>query len=536
MPHLSDRQITLLLILYVLGIAAWLLVNEVRVTLEDGFYYFGVAKHLAQGDGSTFDGFNPTNGYHPLWLLSLTPLFWIASTAWAALILGIILQALLMAGSVALLYHTVRLQAGQLAALLAALLWVLFTYPVGLGGLEFSLHALSVLAIAYIYLRWFEALPEQSYLYLVLGVVLSFTFLARLDTILLSSIIILWLCWAECKPRLWPAAIRRLLALGLPVTGVCLLYLGANLYLFGHLLPVSGVVKQHWSAYLLNQDPLYLKYGWFVAKLYHLTWPLRHLDQLYMFPLLLGSLGLTVLWLIGAFGPDRAGWRMGLAQTLKRYTPFILFGLLNFLSYVLLYHDYLSFPGWYFVIQPWLTAILLALFSDGIWQRWGRKSNRLALRWGVLAGLIGLGAGLFLYTVWSLEQWRIDDQQDTPPQPLYDAAAWARENLPADTIIGAWNAGAIGYLSERRVINLDGLINSWDYYQVERYDLCHYWQEMGVTYLVDIFDQRATPNQAVAPEPSYTYYARCANQLELVWADSRHQASWWRLQVYRIKP
>ena len=86
------------------------------------------------------------------------------------------------------------------------------------------------------------------------------------------------------------------------------------------------------------------------------------------------------------------------------------------------------------------------------------------------------------------------------------------------------------------MINLDGLINSWDYYQVERYDLCRYWQEMGVTYLVDIFDQRAAPNQAVAPEPSYTYYARCANQLELVWVDSRHQASWWRLQVYRIKP
>ena len=39
---------------------------------DDCFYYLKVAQNLATGHGSTFNGINPTNGYHPLWLVCLT--------------------------------------------------------------------------------------------------------------------------------------------------------------------------------------------------------------------------------------------------------------------------------------------------------------------------------------------------------------------------------------------------------------------------------------------------------------------------------
>ena len=42
---------------------------------DDAYYYFGVARNLAGGHGSTFDGINPTNGYHPLWCWILVPVF-----------------------------------------------------------------------------------------------------------------------------------------------------------------------------------------------------------------------------------------------------------------------------------------------------------------------------------------------------------------------------------------------------------------------------------------------------------------------------
>ena len=45
---------------------------------DDGFLYFQVARNLAAGHGFTFDGINPTNGFHPLWLLLITPIFALA--------------------------------------------------------------------------------------------------------------------------------------------------------------------------------------------------------------------------------------------------------------------------------------------------------------------------------------------------------------------------------------------------------------------------------------------------------------------------
>jgi len=537
--RLSDHWIALALVLYTLSITIWLLVNGVRVTLEDGFYYFKIAQNIAQGAGSTFDGFNLTNGYHPLWLFSLVPLFWLTSAPGTALALGIALQAVFMAATVVLLYYTARFSVGRFAASLAALLWVLLTYPVFLGGLEFSLHALGLLVTAYVYLRWFaKESPQQPLPYLVLGLLLSLAFLTRLDTILLAGIIGWVLAWRELKGGLALMGIQRLLALGLPVLLVCLVYGGANLFLFGYLFPVSSFVKRTWSAYLLTQDPLYLKYGWLTAKAYHLLWPLRHLNQLFPLSLALGTFGAGTLWLFGAWGPRDGSWRDWLNQILQPWQPFVWFSLLNFLSYVLLYHQYLSFPAWYYVIQPCLTALLVAAFMDKCGRELAQKAGPLLIRvrWLVLVGMIGVWCSVPLYTIWQLEQWRSGDYLGVSPQPLYDGAQWIRANLPADTVVGAWNAGAIGYLSERRVVNLDGLVNSWEYYQTERYDLCRYWQETGITYVVDLFDHRAEPNQAVVPEPTYLHYAQCADRLELIWLDQRYVTSWWRLEVYKIRP
>ena len=42
---------------------------------DDAYYYFKVAQNISEGHGSTFDGINPTNGYHPLWLWVCVPIF-----------------------------------------------------------------------------------------------------------------------------------------------------------------------------------------------------------------------------------------------------------------------------------------------------------------------------------------------------------------------------------------------------------------------------------------------------------------------------
>src|SRR5512133_3832947 len=47
-------------------------------TRDDAYYYFKVAQNISEGHGSTFDGINKTNGYHPLWMLICVPIFALA--------------------------------------------------------------------------------------------------------------------------------------------------------------------------------------------------------------------------------------------------------------------------------------------------------------------------------------------------------------------------------------------------------------------------------------------------------------------------
>ena len=43
------------------------------------------------------------------------------------------------------------------------------------------------------------------------------------------------------------------------------------------------------------------------------------------------------------------------------------------------------------------------------------------------------------------------------------SALWVRDNTPSGTAIGSWDAGVIGYFSDRPVVNLDGVVNSFEW-------------------------------------------------------------------------
>jgi hypothetical protein len=70
----------------------------------------------------------------------------------------------------------------------------------------------------------------------------------------------------------------------------------------------------------------------------------------------------------------------------------------------------------------------------------------------------------------------------------YDTAVWIAENSAPDTIYAAWNTGQLAFFSDRTFINLDGAINSVDYYErILRgpVPLADYLVENNVDFLVD---------------------------------------------------
>ena len=71
-------------------------------------------------------------------------------------------------------------------------------------------------------------------------------------------------------------------------------------------------------------------------------------------------------------------------------------------------------------------------------------------------------------------------------QNQLEAARWLEANTPPEARIGSFNAGILGYFSDRTVVNLDGVVNE-DAYRARRYGLTRpYVCEQEIRYLVDL--------------------------------------------------
>jgi hypothetical protein len=167
---------------------------------DDAYYYFKVAQNISEGQGSTFDGINPTNGYHPLWMLICVPIF-----AFARLDLILPLRILLVvmsglsAATAVLLYRLIgRIFSPPIGAL-AALYWV-FSFDVlnivYRPGLETGIAAFFVVLLIYkLYefeksWRTNEVSPKQI---VMLAVIATLAMFSRLDLVFVAATVGLWI-------------------------------------------------------------------------------------------------------------------------------------------------------------------------------------------------------------------------------------------------------------------------------------------------------------------------------------------------------
>jgi hypothetical protein len=510
---LLDRCVLLGLLLYALALSLWIIAGGLHVTQEDGYYYLQIARNIARGAGVTFDGAHATNGFHPLWLLCLLPVFLLTSSPENALRAALLLQTLFMLVCVALLYRTVRRFVGPLVGGFAVLLWLLFSYQWLFSGLEFGIYALCLLAVLHVYLGGFATTQPPARLYFRLGLLCGLTFLARLDSLLLAALVAGALGVREWRAGLSRAGVQRLGAFALPVALVVAAYALINLALYGHPLPVSAALKQAWSATMLSADPHYAAQGWLAAKAVQWSWPLSQPDNLLVLTLVLGAWVVPALWLVARFVP---GWRV----TQLPWQPFLAFSVLNFTAYALLLHGTLVRAPWYYAIQPLLTALFAAALVEALPKRW-LGPLVLAVLWLAIP----------LYTARSIARAAERQADGSLPEPLWVAAQWAQANVPPDALVASWNAGTIGFWSGRRVINLDGVVNSWSFFESERFDLCRYWQQNGVTVLLDAFEDK----QALSTVPTIGAYVRCVDRLDLLWSANPYHTDW-HIEAYRFRP
>ncbi len=459
---------------------------------DDGFLYFQVARNLAGGHGFTFDGINPTNGFHPLWLFLITPIFALAQIdLLVPLRLLIVLSALISAGSAILLYRILKQFTSHWVAGFIGVLWIVLPRIHDLTlhtGVEAGVNAFTLL------LFWHQLisfkLSSNARVFknlLVLGLLGALAIFARLDNAFLVALGGLWLwlrLWQppkKSKRNPWAWRMKTGFAFAAPIALLLLIYVAWNTVSFGTAVPISGDVKLWWgtlkntvygfpvngltdfAGQFVTDDPELGPWSLLTAPLYSgAEWLLAAAGQaisiaarrlvLLAIGGVLAVLGAALIWIQREF-LSKAARPIGLL-------PFFL-GCFIQISYYKFAGSVAQQP-WYWISEMIFLLFLLGLLLEALLRipmsssskKLGRYSARV---WVAVYCFVSI---LYLAFV----QTAVRAPGDGSHHFYIDRARWLEANTEDGARIAITGAGNLAYFAkDRTIINMDGLMNTHDY-------------------------------------------------------------------------
>jgi hypothetical protein len=431
---------------------------------EDGYYVLTVARHIGLGQGVTYDGATPSNGFQPLWVFLCAPLFWLSDGDrvsgircvlgfhWVLYALGAILLAALsqrIIGKVA--------DRPKLAALLAALVFLSspFVWANSFNGLETSLSIVCLLASMLCYI----AVDRGNRLHLVgCGVLLGVVVLARIDAVFF----VIFLTIVQfLRQNSWRVRIVDALCLAGPALLVSSPWWAFNVLTFGHLTPSSGLALPDWA-------PTRFRYlSGAVSLLRALTPQFDLLGGFFWSGAIARTVitGAAIYWM----WPELRT----LYRSLDRSTAEILAALALFIGVLAVWYPTSSWAVFFYTRYLAPASIAAALFWSFVILKIIRHVNRYVV-----------GVGLALMAV------QIPTIVSSPSTTiglggniiLKEQLPLVLTHVPANDWVGATQSGTLGFLRDR-VINLDGRV-SFEALD-RRHDMAKYLREKNIRWFAD---------------------------------------------------
>ncbi len=431
------------------------------LTFDDSFYYAEIARNLANGAGSTFDTVNSTNGYHPLWLGLAIPVYLVGLDGVAAVRALLVFQLAMWVTTLWVvagiagrrLGGTPRVVAVVAASVLAMAGVNPFVVKMVVNGLESAPVVLvAVLLLDRVDRQDGRVLGGTQLTRLLTGALLGLAFLARTDAALLLVCVGVW---TLIEARAAGKAARQPLAEVLVLPSLTVLaYSAINLAWFGHLTQVSGDVKRA---------------------------PITPVRGLLL--ILAGTLAVSLMaWLTRDRDPEHQPkfWRVAGFTTHTAWYP-------AFLVLLAAYYLVLSTQLWLWYFAPFglYVLILLTLVAADLADGARLESPSKAPYRAALPIAAILGAPLMLALVVQTRSFA-DPELRSIQEANRDAGIWISDNLPADAVLGSWDAGVVGYFTDQPVMNLDGVVSSFDYLDAsEAGTQAEFLRERELSYLVN---------------------------------------------------
>jgi hypothetical protein len=419
------------------------------LTFDDAYYYAAIARNLARGAGSTFDGINPTNGYHPLWMaVSVIP-FRLGLDDLAAVRTLLLVQVLVWGLALALVGRLVadvvgpvRPPARGAAVAVVAATFTLaglspFIVKTFVNGMETGIAVAILAAVLLVAVRHPDPVSGPRGAAVVLGLLLAAAFLARTDAAVLVAAAALWTLPGAVRARR-PA---RLALVAGPAAVTAVVYLALNQRWFGSPWQVSGLIKRApidvgtvvTMVVIVTVAALLAGHGWRRS--------------------------------VGGRPPRRTPARFPRADRCAAATAWFGAACLVLVGY----YQVLQTQQWLWYFAPvvlWLVVLFVLAVADVVGAAQEGDPARARAR------VLGVGGAVFVVPllVGLVIQGRsfADPTVRSIQVANRDAGRWIDANLPPGAVLASWDAGVVGYFGHRPVVNLDGVVNSHAWYEALR--------------------------------------------------------------------
>jgi hypothetical protein len=478
---------------------------------DDACYYASISYNIATGKGPTTDGIHMTNGFQPLWAFLLVPIYALGASKETAINIAMTLLALISTLNGLLLFLLATRVWNERVGLLATFFWM--TSPTvlrqSMNGMETGLYVFMLTLAALLVVsstQKHEALCEGRSGKLcgetLLGFVLGMVILSRVDGLpfVLSAVVAHTLNANEARVRMRNAsqALVFRVASGAFTLAVVLLtllpWLIYSVITTGKVMPESGrAIRCLSMAYIdaLEEGASWRAISYSLSQALstllrvrqwrYLSSKLAELVGAISAHALLASL-LAVCTLLIAF-LYRLGYFERLVPMLKemRKLWFWLFHIVSlFLAYSLYQFGWWFFPRYFFPVIP-IGILVGALFVEALFrcllERFGvrRCVAQTAVGIVVISQLIQLCIGCAYLRSESFGGF----------EEYLNVALWLKEHTPKDARIGMFQSGTSSYLSERTVINLDGVVNGEALSAMLGKRMLGYIASEGISYIAD---------------------------------------------------
>ena len=455
---------------------------EGTMIADDAYYYFTIASNISSGLGPTFDGLAATNGYHPLWLMLLVPVYSLfPESLWMPVRISLSICTILDLVSGYIIYRMLERRGIRIGGIIASGLWLLgpFTFFLGLRGMEASLSTAIVLGIAACIVQISgQDNRFDNRMALLIGFLIGLAGLARTDNLVsvgfAVSAVALVAVWLHREST--AKVLRWFIVVAFSSLMVVLPWFAWNLSRFGSIVQVSGQVKYQsskiYGGLYWDWSSLYIGFKSTVYACFSpLIWPSRFLS---------GEEGsearVTFFVVIGLllfiFVPT---WRAR-KQLKKTVTDGQLAYLLAFAFTYMIVHS-LVFGWWWRTYAIWYAMPYLAFLCVLTGVAWATFLNTKNARIWFQHPLIWM-AVLYGVTLSAIFLVREPHTSRRPELQHSDILHVVSETYPTGTVVGLFNAGAFAYVARAypqiTVTNLDCLVNNRAFIAVKSHKYLEY--------------------------------------------------------------